>query len=112
MITALAEFIDMLYTRCVTEMPKDVCWRITIRQADPELPAAGPLVQLHAHWENSEIRVGVGSASPETYQSMIVGDFKTIDVRFSAVEEGARVGTEELATVADYYINKMKKELA
>lgn len=108
MITALSEFVDMLYTRATNEMIKPpagiACdWDICLR---PPQTLSGPMVVLSAklHSEKAQPRWG-----KETRGS----HHRTINTvcNFDSVERGHRVGPEELGVVADYYIRKMNDKL-
>jgi hypothetical protein len=86
-ITALSEYVDVLYTKADTMLPRDMWWGIEVSQK----------------------RAGAGAkATPRICIKVMQHDrtYKT-DAPFSAVEEGYRVGPEELATVAEYHIKRI-----
>jgi hypothetical protein len=84
-ITALSEYVDVLYTKADTMLPRGMWWGIEVSQK-----RAGQKV------------------SPRVCIKVMQHDrtYKT-DAPFSAVEEGYRVGPEELATVAEYHIKRI-----
>ena len=96
-LTPLAEFVDVIYTRCATELSpiEGLSGRIELRPP------------THADHGTGDIRIKGVMVEPDT------GHQSIIETRcpFNAITEGHSVGLNEMTLVADVHIDNFKSKV-